>query len=207
MFNKSKALPTADEAFSIPPIGDINPTIAELRARSVPIGVERQGLLNENFDLARSGDGGGDTDAAGAARVAEILGRSGSTVPLARADKIAANTSRIRDLDRAIGVLTAEIGVEVRRANAIMSARALPEYKRRMGDLIAALVTVHNAQQSIEALANGLTDAGYSSGDIGHHVPSWLGRGKGPNTPIACALRELSHDGFIANKDIPESLK
>ncbi|RVC45100.1 hypothetical protein EN781_11225 [Mesorhizobium sp. M4A.F.Ca.ET.090.04.2.1] len=204
MFKATKQ-PT-DDAF--PSLAVISPKTAELAARLHPIGEERAALFQESIAIAEAKyDAPTVPEKDAIARVAKLLGREPPTFAVSKEERRIQIRSGIRDLDIALGTIRAEMNEEYRRASAVARDQVRPIYEALIGQLAAALIAAYTAQAEIARLTGRLQGEGFSSGDIGNHVPHFLGREVGPNSVVAIALRELVSDGLLAASAIPAELK
>ncbi|MER8664398.1 hypothetical protein NKH34_25030 [Mesorhizobium sp. M1148] len=195
-----------ESEFTIP--NDLNPTLIDLEAKAVPLGAERTALLAEDLQIARAPDpDAATTDGGAAARAAAILGRAAPKPTGSGKERRKQIAERVRDLDHALAVLRREIDTERSRTSSLLRERAMPVYRKYVADFAAAMISAHTAQISILGLSDQIQRAGYNSGDIGNHIPGWLGNTVGANSNIASALRDFVAAGLMPARDIPKELR
>jgi hypothetical protein len=201
------AAPAAADAFTIPPLADLAPRVAELQARLEPLGLESAKLLDEERALAGSAEDPEKIAAAERAkRLAEVLGGDAPEIPVTNAERLKQIRQRKQAIEAALAMINAEIATETRRASSVVRERVAPEYRRLIGDVAAALVSLHTKQTAIFGLRTKLEAAGYGGSDVGSHLPHWLDR-TGPHSNIAVTLREFAAADLLAARDIPVELK
>ncbi|TGP50322.1 hypothetical protein EN873_24430 [bacterium M00.F.Ca.ET.230.01.1.1] len=193
---------------AFPSLATISPKTAELEARLRPLGEERAALFQDSIAIGHvryAAPSVPEKDAI--IRAARLLGKEPPTFAVSNEERKLQIKNSIRDIDIVLGTISAEVNEEYRRASAVARQQVMPTYKDLIGQMAAALIAAYTAQAEIARLTGRLQSEGFSSGDIGNHVPHWLGRELGPNSVVGLALRELVSDGLLAASAIPAELQ
>jgi len=164
MFNSKRG-----QVIDIPRPEELNPVIAEIRERLTQLRTERAAAVTEEQEWASQVS---EDDAARLQqdRVAQLLGKSPSTIPVTRAERRRELQQTIFDIDRAAETLENALTGEITRANALASERVAATYRKAVAGLHDSLATVLSAYAAAERVQNEFSDLGYSAANLTVHA-------------------------------------
>ncbi|WP_165219539.1 hypothetical protein [Affinirhizobium pseudoryzae] len=142
-----------------------------------------------------------------AARTAELLGEAPPQFSETKAEKLHRLAMRSRELRAAIEVLSHREQAAVHRWESEVRAGVSEEHKRRLKAVVAALTGLHAANLSLSALADEIEQAGVSAAALRADYPTFIGRPKDPQSPMAHWLRHAAEVGAMSSRDIPQELQ
>jgi hypothetical protein len=190
----------------IPKLTDHSATLAELERSRDEVGALYSAKVAEQLAVARNNSPDAPPTDPAAARVAELMGEPPPKIVPERREILARLAKEAFDLKGALSLLDNRILVERTRAAAIVREVMAPEWQRRLRAVCAALLAVHDANESLVDLATAMDEAGAASSAMQPQPPAWLGSPHDSHSQLAYWLREAAAAGVIKAGEIPRGL-
>lgn len=198
------------KTISVPKLGEIDPTYAEIEAKRIKAMTERSSVQKDidKIHAKMRDDKRSPQRVEQDARIARYTGDDSHDIIDDGRANLPALMQKVSDLDRVVQIFEAKLMAERGVASKLICERVKPEYARRVASVCSKMIELNSALAAYQEVVFALqaNDVAFS-GALRPMLPHWVGHPNDRNGRIASHLREAAEYGLYDKAAIPAELR